>query len=618
MSSGDNGSLPAGPGSSTSPADAWPATQQHDTVLQSIRKHANTLARTLEGFWRDYQWWVVGLAALAAFVLGFAGFLQKNHSPTDAVYNSLKLFIFHESEANYGVGVCVNIARFLAPAVAGYAALVTLVSLFHERWLQMQVARRHDHTVLCGLGYVGNAFLESLHEVRKRVVVIEKDAESPNRRLCRQMGVPVIIGDAQQRRTLQAAGIERATRLLALTPDDVVNAEIVTQAQELTKPTPEQARRPQRTVMGRRRGGDLRCLAQIGDPELCMGLRIEESGRHDAESALDFFNLYEISARLLLEKFRPFADSCERPHILVAHLDAAGAWLIFHAARQWYDHRRDDTVPLRVTVVDDHAEQQIDALLGQYPVLEKEKVCELIPCSASVRSIQRQLASNTQGIFRAYVTAYDDAQALETALKLRREFDALNAKVPLVLALSGAKGVASLVSNSSGINMNVFATLQQTCNADFAQGGSFETVAQAIHARYGDIQAGKTKPPAWSDLAESFKESNRGQARHIAVKLNKIDCQIVPLRDWGATDLTFTDDQVEELAEMEHKRWYDERDAAGWTWGEKRNDESKKNPYMVEWKKLPDDIADWDREFVRAIPDLLASVGLQVFRVPTT
>ena len=39
---------------------------------------------------------------------------------------------------------------------------------------------------------------------------------------------------------------------------------------------------------------------------------------------------------------------------------------------------------------------------------------------------------------------------------------------------------------------------------------------------------------------------------------------------------------------------------------------------MVEWKKLPDDIADWDREFVRAIPDLLASVGLQVFRVPTT
>ena len=67
------------------------------------------------------------------------------------------------------------------------------------------------------------------------------------------------------------------------------------------------------------------------------------------------------------------------------------------------------------------------------------------------------------------MTAYDDAQALETALKLRREFDALNAKVPLVVALSGAEGVASLAGESSGgPSMDLFRTLQQTCTADFA------------------------------------------------------------------------------------------------------------------------------------------------------
>ena len=607
MSSADNASLPSSPrANGSSPADA-----------RSRRVRRGGVPRTVARVWRDYQWWVVALAAVAAFVLGVAGFLHHDPSPTDAVYNSLKLFVFHLGEANTGVGVCLNIARFLAPAVAGYAALVALGSLFYERWLLLQVPRRRGHIVLCGLGYVGNAFLESLHHAGKRVVVIEKDAESPNRRLCREMGVPVIVGDAQQLRILQAAGIERAARLLAVTPDDAVNTEIIARAQESTSPTPEQGQRRQRTVLTHRRGGNLRCLAQIGDPDLCLWLRIEESKRHDAESTLDFFNPDEISARLLLDEF-PFDDTCERPHILVTHLDGRGARLIFHAARQWYDHRRDNTVPLLVTVVDDHAEQEIDALLGQYPVLESEKVCEFTPCSVSVRSIQRRLATEAPKISRAYVTAYDDAHALETALKLRREFDALDAKVPLVLALSGAEGVASLVAGSSVPDMEVFPTLQQTCNADFAEGGSFETVARAIHARYGDIQAGKTKPPVWSELSESFKESNRSQARHIEIKLNAVGCQIVPLRDWGAMDFTFTDEEVERLAEMEHTRWWDERRADGWTLGEQRDEKLKKNPYMVEWNELTPDIADLDREFVKAIPALLASVGLQVVRVPTT
>lgn len=579
----------------------------------TVPKSANTVGATLKGFWRDYQWWVLGLAAVAAFVLGFAGFWQHDHSPTDAIYNSLKLFIFHESEANTGVGVCVNIARFLAPAVAAYAALVTLGSLFHERWLQMQVARTNGHIVLCGLGYIGTAFLESLRKAGKRVVVIEKDAESPNRQLCRRLDVPVIVGDAQQKGILQAAGVERAARLLALTPDDAVNGEIVARAQELIGS--KRAQHSGWTARTRRRGGDLRCLAQIGDPDLCMWLRIEESKRRDAVSALDFFNPHDISARLLLDQF-PFVTACERPHILVAHPEGAGARLIFHAARRWYDHRDDNTVPLLVTVVDNHAEQQVDTLLGEYPVLEKKKVCEFITCSASVRSMQRQLADQRFRISRAYVTAYNDAQTLETALKLRREFDALNARVPMVVALSGAQGVASLVTRSGGPCMDVFTMLQQICTADFADGGSFETMARAIHARYGDIQAGKTSPPAWSDLGEPFKESNRSQARHIAVKLAEIGYEIVPLRDWEAADFTFEDDEVDTLGEMEHERWWNERRAGNWTWGEKRDNERKENPYLVKWKELPPAIAEWDREFVRAIPALLASVGLQIVRVP--
>jgi TrkA-N domain/RyR domain len=618
MSSVDNGALPSSPGANgSSPADARSQTERSGDVLRSVRKSARIVAAPVAHFWRDYHWWVLGLAAVAAFVLGLAGFLQRDPSPTDAAYNSFKLFVFHESEANAGVGVCLNIARFLAPAVAGYAALITLGSLFHERWLQMQIPRRRGHIVLCGLGYVGNAFLEALHDAGKRVVVIEKDAQSPNMQLCLGLGVPVIVGDAQQIGTLQAAGVERAARLLAVTSNDAVNTEIVARAQVLTRPKPGDSSRARQPLATRRRVGELRCLAQIGDPDLCMWLRIGESKRIDAASALDFFSTYEISAQLLLEDF-PFDTSCERPHILVAHLDARGPRLVFNAARRWYDHRRDNNVPLLVTVVDDQAQQQVDSLLGQYPVLEKEKVCEFVTCPATVRDIQHRLADEAPTISRAYVTACDDAQALETALKLRHEFDAVNAKVPLVVALSGAEGVASLVTSSNDPNMDVFRTLQRTCTVDFAEGGSFESMARAIHHRYSDLQPANAKPPPWSGLDESLKESNRSQARDIAVKLEGLGCQIVPLRDWDAIDFTFTHEEVEKLAGMEHDRWWHEKIADGWRWGESKDAKLKKNPYMVESMKLPPNVAEWDREFVRAIPAVLASVGLQVIRVPTT
>ena len=449
------------------------------------------------------------------------------------------------------------------------------------------------------------------------MVVIEKDAQSPNMQLCLRLGVPVIVGDAQQVRTLQAAGVERAARLLAVTPNDAANTEIVARAQVLTRPKSGESLRLGQSSAIRRRGGELRCLAQIADPDLCMWLRIEESKRGNVASALDFFNIHEISALLLLEDF-PFDTMCGRPHILVAHLDARGPRLVFNAARRWYDHRRDNNVPLRVTVVDDQAQQQVDSLLGQYPVLDKEKVCEFVTCSASVRDIQRRLADEAPTISRAYVTAYDDAQAMETALKLRREFDAMNAKVPLVVALSGAEGVASLVKTSNDPSMDVFRTLQRTCTVDFAEGGSFETLARAIHHRYSDLQPRNAKPPPWSELDETLKESNRSQARNIAVKLDSIGWQIVPLRDWDAIDFAFAHEEVEKLAEMEHDRWWHEKLADGWSWGESKDVALKKNPYMVDSQKLPLNVAEWDREFVEAIPALLASVGLQVIHVPTT
>ena len=161
-------------------------------------------------------------------------------------------------------------------------------------------------------------------------------------------------------------------------------------------------------------------------------------------------------------------------------------------------------------------------------------------------------------------------------------------------------------------------TVERECIVEPVTNGSAETIAQAIHERWRSEQIGAGKPaPSWRELDESRKKSSRDQARDIPVKLRMVGCEIAPLRERAANDFTFTDEEVEILAEAEHVRWMRERIADGWTAGDK-DVTRKTTPYLVSFEEVPADIAEFDRIFVREIPRLLVSVGLQVVRTPTT
>lgn len=77
---------------------------------------------------------------------------------------------------------------------------------------------------------------------------------------------------------------------------------------------------------------------------------------------------------------------------------------------------------------------------------------------------------------------------------------------------------------------------------------------------------------------------------------------------------SFSDEEVELLAELEHERWSKAMIARGWTYGDSRDDDSKVHPDIVDWEKLPEDRREIDREHVRAIPGLVALLRLRIAR----
>jgi uncharacterized membrane protein len=142
-----------------------------------------------------------------------------------------------------------------------------------------------------------------------------------------------------------------------------------------------------------------------------------------------------------------------------------------------------------------------------------------------------------------------------------------------------------------------------------------ERLAQAIHDTYGALHGqaarGADALGPWDALPEDFKKSNRAQARKIGENLAAIRCLMVPALD-AEPDFAFDDDEVQLLAQLEHKRWMSERTAQGFVFGPVRADRMR--PDLVPWERLSDEARSRNRQAVEHIPVMLAGVGFQVLR----
>src|SRR5262245_43655522 len=132
--------------------------------------------------------------------------------------------------------VFVSILRIFGTlVVAAFTAIFTNYLLRARLGGVLEVRRIPDsgHVLVIGLGNVGYRVVEELDRMRERVVVIERARDNSFIAACRRKGVPVIIGDATVRETLQQARAKEARAVIAATSADLVNLEIALLVAEL-------------------------------------------------------------------------------------------------------------------------------------------------------------------------------------------------------------------------------------------------------------------------------------------------------------------------------------------------------------------------------------------------
>jgi hypothetical protein len=308
---------------------------------------------------------------------------------------------------------------------------------------------------------------------------VERNREGDLVVSCRAAGVPVLIGDATAIEVLRKVDVQRASYVVALCGDSVLNAHISATVQTLT----------------RERRTPVTCLAHVLEPSLCRLLTARYLSTADASPfRLEFFNLYERGAQVLLARHPPFADDhpadAPGPHLLVVGIGEFGQHLLLESTRRWRTLLPDGHRRVRITIVDREAIDKTDRLRARHP--ELADVWEL----TAARSFEpgdtprlvdldvRDLAFETGAFLRcppnagtvhpvdaAYVCIDDDAMSLRAGLTLRRLLP--TSQTPVVIRTRTCHGLAALTNSAVGglDDVQAFALLDHTCDAELLLGG---------------------------------------------------------------------------------------------------------------------------------------------------
>jgi Trk K+ transport system NAD-binding subunit len=194
-------------------------------------------AMAAAGLLRRLVWHKFGMvftALLAVIGVGF-GLLATRYSISNMVYLGLMDLTGSAltSPADSGAEKTAQVLL----TVDGMAFIPVITAIVVGARLTGSVRRAPrppgGHVIVVGLGNVGTSVTGQLHDLGFDVVCVDNNPGAAGIPMARQLGLPVVIGDAFREETLGAANLETCLALVSVTSSDIVNLETTLTARAL-------------------------------------------------------------------------------------------------------------------------------------------------------------------------------------------------------------------------------------------------------------------------------------------------------------------------------------------------------------------------------------------------
>jgi len=581
-----------------------------------------------------WEFWLVFILAPTAILLGTIGYwISTGSTPginawLDAFYRSLQLLLFRMTPVD-SIHWTLDLARWLAATVFGLATVLAFIGIFQNELRQFRLQLPWPrHVVILGLGPMTLQLVQCYRRHGKRVVVVAPTFAGKSGDVCRANGSTLIIGEPTDPSTLLKARVSNASHVIVLTQEDSKNIAI---ADEIRKLIPKREGPCNCTSKPL-----VKCFVHLSDVDARTSLMSSPAFGGACRSPIRFFDLFDAAARKLL------LDAAQMPldhggitkadprqvHLVILGFGRMGQTIALRAAQLGHFA---NGKPLRISVIDQQAEQRKQALLFRYPNFEK--TCQIEFHAIDMESLPARQrvetwSEDTTAAVSIVICFDQDELAMEVALRMKDKLEKL--QIPMFVRMSSKSGFASVLQGDTASRpsyVHPFGMLEDCCTHDVLEDALNEELAKAIHENYRiekteSLRRKKMNPDTdistriWIELDDGLKDSNLQQASHIDIKLHAIGLErVMTEKDPRPPVERFGPEEVELLAEMEHNRWNAERWLQGWTLGpiDKPN---KVTPYLVPWKQLENDIQEFDRQTVRKIPDFLHTVNQKVCRRP--
>lgn len=554
------------------------------------------------------------MASGATLVLGTVGFvrhmeaLQRPWQFLEPVNLAIGLFFGRfPGDLGHAAPVELQVARLLGPAVlaAGVIGAFVRNSLWRLRHLRLATLR--GHSVLLGLDARSVALASDLRRRRAEVVILDEFGAEAHIEACRRLGVLLLSGSPRTGAALVAARARQARHIVVFGSTDSASLDLGMVASECL-----------------RGAATPRVLVGLGDPGLLERLVREPRVGPQVVDRFTLFSTVGLEARSLLARFPLDGDGIGPGVGTRAFLVLVGDSLLTRCLAQQaarVGHFANDTsvsiwllsgssvpgaplldVPGLALAADVHhlvadpavpaTWQAVWAAVGAQP----SRVTLVFADDDGATNLARAVAVPplpASAVGCAVVTLSPDHAALAASIGKVRP--SVGGRIPLFAAVPAVEAITA---------ENVFHE-------------AMDGMARGIHEHYlqgqramGRLDPGRASHQPWDLLSEDFKEANRSQADHIAVKLRSLG--LVAVR--GASALAFapTSEQLEALSRAEHRRWNADRHLAGWTRALVLDAARKQTPHLCAWDELSEDVRQWDRRAVQSIPEVLAIAGLGI------
>ncbi|GAA1856807.1 RyR domain-containing protein [Myceligenerans crystallogenes] len=530
-------------------------------------------------------WTRIGFAALVtgSLVLGAWGLaLDTAAIPgrtwLDVVYHDIQLFVLGADPASTGGALSwqLQLARFLAPVTAVWAAVSAVRSLFAERLRRLRDRRTRGHAIVVGRTDAADAVAGAL----------------------RAGGHDILRAD-------DAAGLDDAglagAEVVYACDDDSANASVnVLTVAAVADTVRERGHGPQRLY------------AHVGDPELALALQ----ARHLAcpQAGVDFFTIDLLAAQCLAAaEVRDLGTAASVAVLGSGNLARA---LVAALAREW-ELVTGGRSRLSVTLVADDADRVAAGLSTRWGAVAN--ACDLRPLT-----VIPDFAFD-----RIYVCPDDE----DTALHLALSEPVLWRGGPgsLVVVLDRLAGLGKVFGASPAhVLDDLGGRLRTVMVRDLlarhrhaeprVHEDMYDRLARAVHHVYlrNQLERGVAweSGPAmrrWEDLSEDLRESNRGWVIGLPGRLERVGGTTAPRNGGPRGGEIPTGAMLDELAVAEHDLWEEVRVALGWRHGPVRDDARKLHPGIgVPWHDLTEAEKDKDRDVIRNLPEILAEFGLEL------